>query len=261
VSPPAARPVVSIAPGSVGAKNPEQSRPSGRAWQLLLLVPFVGTLWVPFYDSLEPRVGGVPFFYWYQFALDRHRRGHHGGRLLRHAKSRAMNVDVVGGGLHRALRARHRARLRRGPLAQGRPRPAPRVGPRRAALRHAGHLVPPRRRPLHGVHVHRGPRARLRRRARSASSRCRTRSSRTPSSSSSCRACGPSRTSTATSRRRLRARALRQQPLLALAIALTGILATMPYIALQLVGIQVVLGAMGIRGKGGWRICRSSSRS
>ena len=37
---------------------------------------------------------------------------------------------------------------------------------------------------------------------------------------------------------------------LALAIALTGILATMPYIALQLVGIQVVLGAMGIEGQG-----------
>jgi SSS family solute:Na+ symporter len=35
---------------------------------------------------------------------------------------------------------------------------------------------------------------------------------------------------------------------LALAVALTGILATMPYIALQLVGIQVVLGAMGIDG-------------
>ena len=37
---------------------------------------------------------------------------------------------------------------------------------------------------------------------------------------------------------------------LALAIALTGILATMPYIALQLVGIQVVLAAMGIQGTG-----------
>jgi SSS family solute:Na+ symporter len=35
---------------------------------------------------------------------------------------------------------------------------------------------------------------------------------------------------------------------LALAVAATGILATMPYIALQLVGIQVVLGAMGIQG-------------
>ncbi len=36
---------------------------------------------------------------------------------------------------------------------------------------------------------------------------------------------------------------------LALAIAFTGILATMPYIALQLVGIQVVLAAMGISGE------------
>jgi SSS family solute:Na+ symporter len=35
---------------------------------------------------------------------------------------------------------------------------------------------------------------------------------------------------------------------LALAVAFTGILATMPYIALQLVGIQVVLGAMGLQG-------------
>jgi solute:Na+ symporter, SSS family len=35
---------------------------------------------------------------------------------------------------------------------------------------------------------------------------------------------------------------------LALAVALTGILATMPYIALQLVGIQVVLEVMGIGG-------------
>jgi SSS family solute:Na+ symporter len=37
---------------------------------------------------------------------------------------------------------------------------------------------------------------------------------------------------------------------LALAIAATGILATMPYIALQLVGMQVVIGAMGVTGSG-----------
>jgi SSS family solute:Na+ symporter len=36
---------------------------------------------------------------------------------------------------------------------------------------------------------------------------------------------------------------------LALAIAVTGILATMPYIGLQLVGIQVVVGAMGVQGE------------
>jgi solute:Na+ symporter, SSS family len=37
---------------------------------------------------------------------------------------------------------------------------------------------------------------------------------------------------------------------LALAVTITGLLATMPYIALQLVGIQVVIGALGISGTG-----------
>jgi solute:Na+ symporter, SSS family len=37
---------------------------------------------------------------------------------------------------------------------------------------------------------------------------------------------------------------------LALAVAITGIVATMPYIALQLVGIQVVIAALGIGGRG-----------
>src|SRR5262250_742240 len=37
---------------------------------------------------------------------------------------------------------------------------------------------------------------------------------------------------------------------LALAITITGIVATMPYIALQLVGLQVVIGAMGVSGSG-----------
>jgi len=37
---------------------------------------------------------------------------------------------------------------------------------------------------------------------------------------------------------------------LALAVCVTGIVATMPYIALQLVGLQVVIGALGISGSG-----------
>jgi len=37
---------------------------------------------------------------------------------------------------------------------------------------------------------------------------------------------------------------------LALAMAVTGIVATLPYIALQLVGLQVVIGGMGISGEG-----------
>ena len=39
---------------------------------------------------------------------------------------------------------------------------------------------------------------------------------------------------------------------LSLAVAITGILATMPYIALQLVGMQVVIAALGLGGSGPW---------
>jgi hypothetical protein len=35
---------------------------------ILLLLPFVGLLWVPFYNFLEPALFGFPFFYWYQLA-------------------------------------------------------------------------------------------------------------------------------------------------------------------------------------------------
>ena len=37
-----------------------------RAWYWLLLIPFVATLWPPFYAHADPPVGGFPFFYWYQ---------------------------------------------------------------------------------------------------------------------------------------------------------------------------------------------------
>ena len=35
---------------------------------LLLLVPYVGLLWVPFYNFKTPELFGFPFFYWYQLA-------------------------------------------------------------------------------------------------------------------------------------------------------------------------------------------------
>jgi len=34
---------------------------------VLLLAPFVGLLWVPFYNRATPKLFGFPFFYWYQF--------------------------------------------------------------------------------------------------------------------------------------------------------------------------------------------------
>ena len=36
-------------------------------WYLLLLVPFIAILWVPFYAGAEPAFAGIPYFYWYQF--------------------------------------------------------------------------------------------------------------------------------------------------------------------------------------------------
>lgn len=35
---------------------------------LLLLLPFIGLLWVPFYNGTAPAILGFPFFYWYQLA-------------------------------------------------------------------------------------------------------------------------------------------------------------------------------------------------
>jgi hypothetical protein len=39
-----------------------------RGWfvALLLLLPCVAVLWVPFYDHRAPELAGIPFFYWYQ---------------------------------------------------------------------------------------------------------------------------------------------------------------------------------------------------
>ncbi|MDX3808629.1 DUF3311 domain-containing protein [Bosea thiooxidans] len=32
---------------------------------LLLLIPCILCLWVPFYNAVEPRLAGVPLFYWF----------------------------------------------------------------------------------------------------------------------------------------------------------------------------------------------------
>ena len=43
-----------------------RTRPT-RWWYVLLLVPFIAILWVPFYSGGEPVLFGFPYFYWYQF--------------------------------------------------------------------------------------------------------------------------------------------------------------------------------------------------
>jgi hypothetical protein len=38
-----------------------------RHWiRVLLIIPFVAMLWVPFYNRTEPTLWSFPFFYWYQ---------------------------------------------------------------------------------------------------------------------------------------------------------------------------------------------------
>jgi hypothetical protein len=39
---------------------------ASRAWYLLLLLPFVGTLLPFIYNRASPPLFGLPFFYWYQ---------------------------------------------------------------------------------------------------------------------------------------------------------------------------------------------------
>jgi hypothetical protein len=36
------------------------------AGSLLLLIPYVALLWLPFYNDTRPSFIGFPFFYWYQ---------------------------------------------------------------------------------------------------------------------------------------------------------------------------------------------------
>jgi len=51
----------------MSAKRPARAGKGG--WYLLLVLECVLALWVPFYNSAEPALAGIPFFYWYQLAL------------------------------------------------------------------------------------------------------------------------------------------------------------------------------------------------
>ena len=42
--------------------------PRPQPWNWLLLLPLVVTLFPPIYNSIDPRLFDVPFFYWYQMA-------------------------------------------------------------------------------------------------------------------------------------------------------------------------------------------------
>ena len=43
-----------------------RSRRGGWGWYLLLIIPFIGTLFPGMYNALTPTLGGMPVYYWYQ---------------------------------------------------------------------------------------------------------------------------------------------------------------------------------------------------
>lgn len=52
-------------PGNPIGDGPPQRRGSA-AWNLLLVVPLIGTLIPMFYNRRSPELFSIPFFYWYQ---------------------------------------------------------------------------------------------------------------------------------------------------------------------------------------------------
>jgi hypothetical protein len=50
-----------------GARPPRRTDRS--AWNWLLLVPLLVTLYPPLYNRDTPELFGIPFFYWYQLAV------------------------------------------------------------------------------------------------------------------------------------------------------------------------------------------------
>jgi cell division protein FtsW (lipid II flippase) len=50
------------------SEHNDEHRPVRRVlWaRLLLILPFISMLWVSSYNSAEPMIAGIPFFYWYQ---------------------------------------------------------------------------------------------------------------------------------------------------------------------------------------------------
>ena len=226
-----------------------------RLWYALLR-PWWGCCTRRCTPASDPELAGIPFFYWYQFAwvlvaavltlVVYSRRAAMSGRAI---ISEAHETDATALVVFVALFALVTvlgfvaARWRRAKLDHldewG-------LGGRRFGT--VDHVVPARRRPLHGLHVHRRSGARVRRRRgrllRAAIHDHRL-SARVHGDAA---AVDRSRARTATSRRRTSCGAATASRTLALVVALTGLLATMPYIALQLVGMQVVLAAIGVEG-------------
>jgi hypothetical protein len=51
-----------------GSLDGSESKSRGWWIWLALVAPYIGLLWLPFYNDRQPALLGFPFFYWYQFA-------------------------------------------------------------------------------------------------------------------------------------------------------------------------------------------------
>ena len=227
-----------------GPPGPRETR-----WTWLLLVPLAGTLIPPIYNTRTRALRGAVLLL-VPDALGAGQRAGHGDRLPRRR-----------GGGHGSSRLSTRSSLTSSSRSSGSSRcsaSSPRAGGGRrrsttstsgasaGATSAPGSRGSSRRRPLHRVHVRRRPRAGVRRR-RARLLRRALHDRRLPDGvPRRPRGCGRSRTATATSPPPTSSAAASAPATLALAIAITGIVATMPYIALQLVGIEAVLKTMGI---------------
>ena len=175
-------------PASDGPGSPPRRRPTG-AWAVvavLLGLGIVVPLLVPLYDSETPDAVRLPVLLLVPVRADpgglgcspSSRSGSRcappsrtaPGSACRPSPTRTAVSGHEGRQRRRArhlpvlLPAGHRAGLPGRPVAPRRvPRQSRRVGSGRPRLRHVHHLVPARRRPLHGVHVHRGARDAVRR--------------------------------------------------------------------------------------------------
>ena len=238
-------------------------------WNLVLLVPFI-VLLTPLYNRESPELFGMPFFYWFQFAMimlgvlatitvyRMTRKARPGPAPSGTAPTwTSWTRGVPGNAVDRADHLRPAVRRRHGAWASSRRGGGPRSrsttstsGASAAASSGRGSrgswsaATSTRR-----TRSSRCPRC-CSARARPASSPCRTRSSPTRWCSCRCCACGrcPAPRGYVTPADFVRGRY--GSSLLALLVAITGIVATMPYIALQLVGLEAVLRSMGFNASG-----------
>ncbi len=52
--------------GGLQSEPNSNRRASRRWWYLVLVIPFIFTLFPQIYASPTPTLGGIPYFYWYQ---------------------------------------------------------------------------------------------------------------------------------------------------------------------------------------------------